>query len=156
MATSAAMANDITWILIADAGRARLFASRGRNEPWRAIGEFTHPRSSAKVRDLMSDKSGRIQQRVGGSRSAADPRTPPKEVEAERFAHQLAAELHDGLERGACHRLLLVAPPRFLGLLRQAATPAVRAAITASVDHDWTQVAVRDLPARLANEIGRP
>jgi protein required for attachment to host cells len=156
MATSATMPNDITWILIADAGRARVFATRGRTEPWRAIGEFTHPRSRAMVRDIMPDKTGRIQQRVGGSRSAADPRTPPKEVEAERFAQQLAAELNDGLERGACRRLLLVAPPHFLGLLRQAATPAVRAAITASLDHDWTQVAVHDLPARLANELGRP
>jgi protein required for attachment to host cells len=149
------MAHQTTWILIANAGRARIFARRGRTQPWQAVREFAHSQSTAKVSELVTDKAGRVQQRMGSRRSAADPQTSPKEVEARHFAQELAAALHEGLERGTYKRLVLVAPPHFLGLLRHCTTPAVHEAVSASINHDLTNVAAHDLPARLASALER-
>lgn len=143
-----------TWILIADAARARLYATRGRTQPWVLVRELAHPRSAAKVSEIVSDKPGRWQHSVGGSRSATDPRTPPKEVEAEHFARELAQALREGYTRNAFARLILVAPPHFLGLLRQCLGNGVRDALAASVDRNWTDLAVQELPGRLAEALG--
>lgn len=147
------MAHRRTWILVADASRARLFAARGHAAPWEIVGEFAHPQSSAKVRDIVTDRPGRVQQRTGTRRSAADPPTSPKEVEAQQFAQQLVSALDEGLERGSCEDVILIASPRFLGLVRQCASAKVRDAVTHSVNHDWTQVVAPELPTRLASEL---
>jgi protein required for attachment to host cells len=144
--------NNTTWILISDASRARLFAASSRQKPWTLVRELEHPQSRAKGQDIMADKPGRVKQSMGaGSRPAMEPVTPPKEVEAEHFAQQLAAVLEDGHGRNDYARLVLAAPPSFLGLLRKALSTQVGKRVVASVDKDYTQLHERDLPERLSD-----
>ena len=139
-----------TWILISDASRARLFATNGKLKVWTLVQELDHPASRAKGVDIMSGAPGRTQQSSGlGSRPAMEPPTPPKEVEAEHFAQQLAAVLEHGHGRNAFSRLILVAPPQFLGLLRKTLSAQVSKRVIASVDKDYTQLQERELPERL-------
>jgi len=143
-----------TWILVADASRARLFESNKKTGPWELIEEFEHPASAAKGHDIVADKFGRVQQSVAdGTRSAMEPSTDPKEVEAMRFAQKLAAVLEQGHGCNAYGRLVLVAPPEFLGMLRKAIPATVAHRVAASVNKDLTQVPDRLLPQRLADEI---
>ncbi|MBI4515832.1 MAG: host attachment protein [Deltaproteobacteria bacterium] len=143
--------NNETWILISDASRARLFSTSGKLKPWALVREFDHPESRAKGLEIMADKPGRVKQSMGsGSRPAMAPPTPPKEVEAEHFAQQLAGVLADGHGHNAYARLILVAPPWFLGLLRKVLSAPVSKRIVASLDKDYTQLHQRDLPERLA------
>ncbi len=143
-----------TWILVADASRARLFESNKKAGPWQLIEEFEHPASAAKGHDIVADRFGRVQQSVAnGTRSAMEPSTDPKEVEALRFAQKLVAVLEHGHGRNAYARLVLVAPPEFLGMLRKAIPPGVAHRVVASVNKDLTQVPDRLLPERLANEL---
>jgi protein required for attachment to host cells len=137
-----------TYILIADAARARLFAARRLAAPWRAIRVFAHPRSAAKGSDIMADRPGRVHQSADRRRSAMEPRTPPRRVEAEHFARELADALETA--HGQYRQLVLVASPRFLGFLRSCLSDAVRATLTISLGRDWTEVPARELPARLA------
>lgn len=139
-----------TWILVADASRARLFSTAGKIAAWSLRREFSHPESSAKGREIMSDKAGRVQQRVAdGNRSAAGPPTSPKETEARHFAHELAATLEKEFGRNAYSRLVLVAPPHFLGILRGCLTSPVAKSVVTTVDKDLTHLNDRDLPDRL-------
>jgi protein required for attachment to host cells len=139
-----------TWILIADASRARLFATAGKTQPWSLLKEFAHPESAAKVSEIMADKAGRVQQRMAtGNRSGMEAPTSPKETEARRFAHELATELEREYGRNAYTRLVLVAPPQFLGLLRGSLGAPVTRCVVSTVDKDLTQVTDRDLPGRL-------
>lgn len=143
-----------TWILVADASRARLFATAGKAQPWSLLREFAHPESAAKVSEIMADKAGRVQQRVAsGNRSGMEAPTSPKETEAKRFAHELAAELARSHGRNAYTRLVLVAPPQFLGLLRAQLGAPVAKCVVSSVDKDLTQVNDRELPDRLRESI---
>ena len=142
-----------TWILIADTAQARLFATdHGYGGPWRLVRAFSHPRGAAKASELVSDRPGRVQQSIAdGSRSRADPRTTPHEVEAEHFARTLADALERG--RGQYARLVLVAPPHFLGLLRQVVSEMVGNAVAVSVDRNWTDLPEQELPTRLGDAL---
>lgn len=142
---------DSTWILVSDASRARVFATNGKGRPWTLVRELAHPESRLKGMEIMADKPGRVQQRVGAkNRPGMEPPTPPKEVEAEHFAEQLAHVLADGHGRNAYSRVILVAPPHFLGLLRQAVNGQVSKCVSASLDKDLTDLKEHELPERLA------
>jgi protein required for attachment to host cells len=142
-----------TWILVGDASRARLFSTPGKRKPWSLVREFDHPGSRAKGSEIMADRPGRMQQSGSSARPAMEPSTPPKEVEAERFAQELAAVLETGHGRNSFEQLILVAPPQFLGLLRKCLNAPLAKRIVATVDKDLTQVHERELPERLAEVI---
>ena len=143
-----------TWILIGDAARARLFATHGVAAPWQLVQAYVHPMSMAKIGEIMADKAGRVQQSTGGGmRSAADPRTEAKEVEAQHFAQELGGVLADGHARNKYKRLVLVAPPHFLGLLRKVLSDPVSKAVVASVGKDLAEIPDHELPRRLADDL---
>lgn len=136
-----------TWILLSNASRARLLARQDTARSVSVIEELIHPASREKGMDLVSDRPGRVQQSAGThERSAMEPPTPPKEVEAERFARALAERLERGLNEHAFSRLVLVAPPHFLGLLRQQLGKEVAKCLVMSLDKDYTLVDLRELP----------
>jgi protein required for attachment to host cells len=140
-----------TWILIADAARARLCVQEGRTGPCRTVRSFAHPSAAGHDRDLGSDRPGRVQQRVvNGARSAIEPHLTPKRIEAAKFAREVMAAVAEALREDTQGRLTLVAPPRFLGLLRQAVRAPLRDRIDATVAADLTGVPEHELPDRLA------
>ncbi|MFN8644921.1 MAG: host attachment protein [Candidatus Binatia bacterium] len=139
-----------TLVLIADAARARLFATR-RQAPWQLLQSFDHPGGAARASELVSDRPGRVQQSVAdGRRSAADPKHSAHEVEAEAFARGLADALDATVAARHPRALVLVAPPRFLGHLRAVISKPVRALVGASLDQDLTTLPEHELPSRLA------
>ncbi len=140
-----------TLILVADAARARLFAAR-RNARWQLVRAFEHPRSAMKTSELVSDRRGRLRQPAGEShRTAADPRTDPKTVEMQAFARELAGALETVVTARHAPRVALVAPPKFLGELRDALGTPVRQVLSGSLDSDLTGLADHELPARLSD-----
>jgi protein required for attachment to host cells len=142
-----------TWILVGDASRARLFSTNGKGKPWQLVKEFEHPESRLKGLDIMADRPGRMQQSTTGAKPGMEPGTPPKEVEAIRFAQSLAGEIQTAHGRNAFESLVLVAPPDFLGLLRQSLSNPVHKRIRHTVAKDLTQVPERELPERLADTL---
>jgi protein required for attachment to host cells len=172
------------WILVADASRARVFSvdakpangkrggdnsSGGKHgsdkrggdsvSPWVLEKELEHPESRAKVTDLVTGQPGRTQQSGNpAQRSSMSERTDPKEVEAEVFARQLAEFLHQAHNHNRFERLVLVAPPHFLGLLRASIDAQVAKLICLSLDKDYTHPPVRDLMRHidLNHEVDHP
>jgi protein required for attachment to host cells len=137
-----------TWVLVCDASRARLFAVEGKGRPWKLLRELEHPASRAHGLEITTDKAGRAS--VGpGIGSARAPATPPKEVEAEHFAQTLADMVEKGCAEDAFGRLVLVAPPHFLGLVRKSLSSQATKRIAGTLDKDLTLVEARHLPERL-------
>lgn len=142
-----------TLILIADAARARLFATR-RQAPWQLLQSFDHPAGAARAGELISDRPGRVQQSVAdGRRSAADPKHSIHEVETEAFARGLAEALDSAVAARHPRAVVLVAPPRFLGRLRETISRPVRALVGASLGQDLTGLPEHELPGRLAEVV---
>lgn len=99
---------------------------------------------------LTTDQPGRTQgSAAGGARSAMQSKTSPKEVEFEHCAYELAQVLHNGHGQQAYARLVLVAPPHLLGLLRKTLNHTVSKRVAETVDKDYLHLSDQKLHARL-------
>lgn len=165
--------SSVTWVLISDASRARLFQAgeHGTRElGLTLLRKFEHPESRERNSDLVTDRPGRTQQSISpnmrggtsnrgnpgggqqatGNRSGMEPATSPKKIEHEGFARELAHELEKGLNENAYVNLIVAANPEFLGLLRGAMSDQVKKHVTASLDKDYTAMDVRELEGRIS------
>jgi protein required for attachment to host cells len=130
-----------TWIVVCDGSRARFFMARADTEEWVKFEEFEHPASRVRDQDLVTDRPGRQQQSQGRVlKSGMTPRTDPHDVEELRFAHYISQTLDSAHALDAFDRLILVAPPAFLGLLRRELSSRVRRSIHATLDKDYSQL----------------
>lgn len=143
-----------TWILVCDASRARIFSKENKVSKLKLVEELEHPASRAHGRDLMADRPGR-QQQIGGKteRAAMEPRTDPKRVEAERFARELTVRLSKGLTDHGFERLIVVAPPQFLGMLRSSFDTQVTQRVMTWIEKDYTHTDERQLTERLRDVV---
>jgi len=143
----------ITWILVADASRARVLRLNSNESAPKVVDERHHPASRAKASDLVAGDRGRTQ-----PRNRNDPRgaamaysTPPKEVEAEAFAREITDHLRLALARNEYDHLVLVAPPEFLGVLRALLDGPVSKSVTTSVAKDYTRERPEDVLRRIGS-----
>jgi protein required for attachment to host cells len=142
--------NSTTWVLIADSSLGRLYSVPARGKPWVLLKEYTHAASRVSEGGLTTDQPGRTHgSSATGARSAMQSKTSPKEAEFEHFAHELAQVLHDGHGQQAYGRIVLVAPPHFLGLLRKAINDTVSKLIGATLDKDYLHLGARDIHRHL-------
>ena len=140
-----------TWIVVCDASRARFFMTGGNGQDWVKFEELEHPASRMKSIALASDRPGRQLQSQGAHKKAAmEPRTNPHDAEEMRFAHSIAETLDLAHAHDAFDRLILVAPPAFLGRLRQEMSDRVRKAIAGTLDKDYTHLDEDELHERVA------
>jgi protein required for attachment to host cells len=68
----------------------------------------------------------------------------------QQFLADLAKRLDAAVTAGETKSLIVVAPPRALGVLRQAFTAAVRNAIRAEIDKDYVKMPVYEIEKHLA------
>ena len=107
----------LTWILIADSSRARIFSTDSPSSPLEELEGFSHAESRLHDRDMTADLPGK--NREGGvGAHAFEQKTDPKKQEAINFAHSLADHLEASRNANQFEQLMIVAEPSFLGLLR--------------------------------------
>lgn len=151
------MQKETLWILVSDASQARLYTTNDRGQTLALLKEFVHAASRAKAADLVSDQPGRLQQsgRLGvsgipgkGSRSRAETANP-KEIAWREFASILSAILEQGLKNMEYQKLILIASPHFLGLMRQKISEQVTKRMLLSVDKDYVHLPLEELRLKL-------
>ena len=93
--------------------------SNERHRPLVEIGDLVDPEGRAHDRDINSDAYGRLYgqgERVQGHSTSND--VSPTQHEAERFAEQIRDYLYRAHSEQRFDKLWIVAPPAFLGILR--------------------------------------
>ena len=138
-----------TWVLVADAAGARIF-----NVP-EEKGEWT-------LRDtIQGDGSSHPEQTADFGRKASEHKgalhghgeNKPKETQERRFAHTLAHVLERGHVSKAFSRLMLVAPPKLLGELRENLSRGLQSAVVSEVHKDYTHSGVAELMTILGPQL---
>lgn len=140
---------DITWIVLADSARARIFTL---TEPGAELLERTtlsHPESRMHDRELTSDLPGRAFDSHGQGRHGMEQRHDPKEYEARTFAAEIAREIERIRRDEPFDALVLAAPPKFLGLLRSELDQGVHQLIVAEIGKNLVKSAVKTLERQL-------
>lgn len=142
----------ITWLVIADGDKARIFEHPGPGKGLHARQELDLDQAHLRAHDIMADRPGRVVASHGsGSRAAVDYKTDPVETRERHFLEQLARLLDEKRAAKAYDRLVIAAPPRALGELRPALSEAVRTAIIAELAKDLTKTPTDKLGDHLAD-----
>jgi protein required for attachment to host cells len=148
------MKKTVTYVLVADGARARLYANHGVGKGLQPVSGATHKSDlHHHDRDILADKPGRAFNSVGNSRSSMEPQTDWHRFEKHRFAREMARVLDAAAASKSFDRLILVAPPATLGDLRMELGDATRKMISAELPKDLTRHAEQDLPAHLSSVI---
>jgi protein required for attachment to host cells len=137
------------WVLVADASRARLFrAEQPQQILTPALGEELIG-SNLPSREIASDRPGRSFDRGGQGRHAMEPSTDPARHAQEEFARDVVRLLDEKRKSGSFERLVVVAPPQFLGDLRAVMPQQLQAAVSAEVAKDLSKLPPHELQGHL-------
>lgn len=142
----------ITWILVANASLAKLYANPGPNKGLTLVKELIHPESRQKNGELVSDRLG-ANAANGSGGGSMQPQTLPKQHEAKVFAHEIAETLYQGRTANAFKRAILIAPPAFMGLLNAVIDGPTAQMITDRFEKDYTKTPQDELGERLGSAI---
>lgn len=123
-----------TWILVAESSRAIVFATEGPDGVLTEVEALAHPEGRLHARDLVTDYAGKDGGSVGQSPHVLAEKVGPHKQEVIDFAHLLAKHLEAGRVHGKFDRLVLVAPPAFLGELRNCLGKELMALVSRQVD----------------------
>lgn len=125
-----------TWILVAHRAGALVFESHGPGLPLQRIAQIEHPRGRLKASELETDRPGRAFDRYGGGRHAHSlEQSAPSHVESE-LVHKLIQHLEHGRAELEFERLVVIAPAKLLGKLRDALSAPLRDLLVASLSKD--------------------
>ena len=141
------------WIVVADAARARIFSTSGSKSPLEPVEQLVSPASRLKERDLVSDRPGRSFDSKGKGRHSMERQSSASEQIARNFAGQVADHLEAGRTSGQYRRLILVAEPRFLGLLNKKITSETEKLITTKIDKNLSRQSDQEIRTHLPERI---
>ena len=121
------------WVVVCDGRKALVLENAGDAEYLNLKTREVYEQPDLKTRDIGTDAPGRTMNSIGGQRSAMD-QTDWHDQEEQRFLHNLLGRLDAALNQGQTKSLIVVAPPRALGVLRPAYSHALRAAVRREID----------------------
>ena len=146
-------------IVVADEGEARFYDVTRPEVRLQEVGRLEDPASRLHDRDFKSDRPGRVFDHAPGTgRRGAVPHhavggeSGPHKHEAELFARRIVQQLERAQQEKGFDRIVLMAGPAFLGLLRQALPKSLRSMVVAEVHKDLVHEADEAVQAHLPRE----
>jgi protein required for attachment to host cells len=138
-----------TWVLACDGAKALIFQNDGDAElPNLKLVEATFQDQPA-THELGAERPGRVFQAHGAARSAIEQTDWHLQNEA-AFLSKVALRLDQAAQQDSLKHLVVAAPPRALGVLRQKMTPRVGALILAEIDKDLAQLTTKEIERHFA------
>jgi protein required for attachment to host cells len=139
----------VTWIVVADRGRALVFENTGPGKGVKraAMPEKASPHRAA--REIMADKPGRAFDSKGQGRHAMEPQTDPVKVELRHFLAEVIGDLSRAHRDKKFDRLVLIAPPVSLGEMRKLLPQELEQLVIGEIDKDLTHVNANELARHL-------
>jgi protein required for attachment to host cells len=138
-----------TWLLVADAAKARLFEIPRKGANPIEIACFTHPDGRTPGQHPEHGRQGRTQESANPARHAIEPHTSLEEKHALQFADLLRDAIRQGRMENQYDQLVLMAPPRFLGVLRDRLDEQTLEYVVAEIGHDLLALSPTELRAYL-------
>lgn len=138
-----------SWVIVCDGAKA-LFL---RNDGDAGLVNLTvvdhQSQPDEATRDLGSDRPGRVHQSQGAGRSAMEDTDWHEQAEAD-FLKDVARKVEQLVNTHEIKAMMLVAPPRALGILRSELSGLPAGVLRAEVDKDLVKLTVSEIEKHLA------
>ena len=129
--------------VVAGQSQARFFNQESAGKPLEELPGLDNPDARLHERDLISERPGRTFDSKGATRHAKEQKTNVKKQVAINFAKQISDYLE--ARRNEFDNLVLIAPPAFLGLLRESLPDTLMKLVTREIDKDIVNKDVKDI-----------
>lgn len=142
----------VTLVVLANEKQARFLVNRGIGK---GLEEVASVEASAVVGPEVefADGPGRSRAAPGMARHSVAPRTSEEELERQVFADHVADRAEAIWRKNSFDRLVLAAPPKMLGLLRDTLSEAMMGRLEVDLAKDLLKVPARDLPKHFEDHI---
>lgn len=135
-------------VLTANGGQATVFGADSPTSALTELKSFDNPLGRADAQDINTDSPGRVRDGLG-SANTLSVEVGPQEKEQVRFAKRLAEHLESERQSNSFDRLIVVAGPQFLGMLRDKFSTPLSDLVTVEMDKDYTSLRADELRKRL-------
>ena len=136
------------WIVVCDGAKALVLENTGDVKFPNLKTVQVFEQKDLPTHLLGTDAPGRSHSSMGNGRSAVE-QTDWHDQSEQAFLTHLAQRLDADLAAGKAKSLIVVAPPRALGMIRHAYSHALRGAIRAEIDKDLVKHPVHDIEKHL-------
>jgi len=137
------------WVLVCDGTKALVLENAGDEKFPNLKTKEVYEQEDPSTHEQGTDAPGRSINSVDARRSAMEQTDWHLQAE-QRFLQRVARHLDAAVNAGEAKSLIIVAPPRALGVLRQAYSHNMRAALRAEIDKDLVRLPVYQIEKHLA------
>jgi Protein required for attachment to host cells len=136
------------WVVVCDGARALVLENVGDTKFPNLKTIKVFEQKGAPTRDLGTDAPGRSHSSVGHGRSAV-AQTDWHEQAEEAFLLKVVEHLEEAVTAGKIKSMIMVAPPRALGVIRPACSQGLRGVVRAELDKDFVRLPVHEIEKHL-------
>ncbi|HKS84661.1 MAG TPA: host attachment protein [Pseudolabrys sp.] len=136
------------WVIVCDGAKALVLQNEGDSKFPNLKTIEVFEQKDLPTRAIGADAPGRTNNSIGDIRSAVD-QTDWHDQSERAFLTRLANHLNEAVAAGKAKSLIVVAPPRALGMIRPAYSHALRSAVRAEVDRDLVKMPVHEIERHL-------
>jgi len=136
------------WVVVCDGAKALVLENTGDSKfpNLKTLEVFQH--DDLATHEQGTDRPGRASSSVGGARSAVE-QTDWHDQAEHSFLVKLAGHLDAAVTSGKAKSLIMVAPPRALGMIRPAYSHALKSAVRVEIDKDLVKQPVHQIEKHL-------
>lgn len=132
-----------TYIVVADAARARIFTRDGMTLTEQE--SLVHAAGRLHEGDLITDQRGDVQESMSSTSRSSGQEDVASQHENELFAKEVASHLYSARVDNRLEKLIVVAPPKFLGLLRDKLDGPTQKLVIHSLSKDLSKASLDDI-----------
>ena len=136
------------WVVVCDGAKALVLENVGDAKFPNLKMRDVHEHKAPTTRELGSDEPGRSHSSLGHGRSAVT-QTDWHDQSEQVFLTHLAQRLDGDVAAGKVKSMILVAPPRALGMIRGDYSDAVRKALHGEIHKDLVKLPVYEIEKQL-------
>ncbi len=140
------------WVLVGDGRKALFLVNHGDPDLLDLRVVEARVDVNPPTREQGSDAPGRAYAAAGASARSSVGNTDWHELEKEHFAASVAERINAAAELGELSEIVIIAPPRVLGDLRQELSPKAKGKVKGEIDKDLTHHPIPEIEKALARQ----
>ena len=137
------------WVVVCDGAKALVLENAGTRTHLNLMTKEVYEQPDPKTSEMGTDKPGRTFNSMGGGGRGAIEQTDWHDQEEQKLPHQAGGPPRQGSARRRDESLIVVAPPRAIGMLRREFSTHVRHALKAEVEKDYVKMPVEEIAKHL-------
>jgi protein required for attachment to host cells len=137
------------WVVVCDGAKALVLQNAGDAKFPNLKTLEVFEQEDLATHEQGTDRPGRMPAGVGPGRAAVG-QTDWHDRAEEAFLTRLAHHLDAAVSAGKTKSVILIAPPRALGMLRPAYSQALKGALRAELDKDFVKMPVHEIEKHLS------